>query len=74
MSSIEAWWELVPRLAGPLATAMANMEPDVLKQIRERAFAAATAAARPTDDGMIELGGSIVVTSGGRPASEHQPV
>lgn len=64
LSSLDAWWALVPRIAGPLATAMAGMDPEVREQIRERAMAAAEAQVRTTKDGLVELGGSIVVTAG----------
>jgi len=71
LPSLEAWWQLVPQIAGPLATAMAGMEPAVREQIRERALAAAAEVVRPTDDGQIELGGSIIVAVGVSRSSPH---
>lgn len=66
-SSLEDWWTRVPELAGPLAIALAGMEPEVRDAIRERALAAAADVARPGPDG-VELDGSILVSSGQRPA------
>ncbi len=65
-ASVDAWWERVPHLAGPLATALEAMEPDVREAIRERAVSAACAVARTTGDG-IELDGSVLIASGRRP-------
>lgn len=65
-ASLDAWWDLVPEMAGPLAIALAGIEPEVRAQIRERALAAAAGRARRLDDGSIELGGSIVVAAGVR--------
>ncbi len=67
MPSLEAWWERVPQMAGSLAAGLASMEPDVRKEIRERALAAGAAAAR-TDDAGITLGGAVLVGSGRRSA------
>jgi ubiquinone/menaquinone biosynthesis C-methylase UbiE len=64
--SLEAWWQRVPQLAGPLAVALAGMEPDVRDEIRERAFRAGASVARTTEGG-IELDGSALVASGLRP-------
>jgi SAM-dependent methyltransferase len=64
-ASLEAWWELVPQLAGPLAAALAGMEEDVREAIRARALEYGAAAARSGDDG-IELDGSVLVASGRR--------
>lgn len=64
--SLDAWWERVPQLAGPLAMALAGMEADVREEIRLRALDAGAAAAR-TVDGAIELDGSVLVASGRRP-------
>jgi SAM-dependent methyltransferase len=64
--SLEAWWERVPQLAGPLAAALAGMEPDVRDEIRGRALRAGARVARTTEQG-IELDGSVLVASGLRP-------
>ena len=37
-ASLDEWWERVPKLAGPLATALAGMEADVRDAIGERAM------------------------------------
>jgi SAM-dependent methyltransferase len=63
--SLEAWWELVPQLAGPLAQALAGMEPDVRDSIRSRALEAAEGAAGEWEQG-VELSGSVLVGSGRR--------
>jgi SAM-dependent methyltransferase len=67
--SLEAWWERVPQLAGPLSLALAGMEPDVRDAIARRALALGAAAARPRGDG-IEMGGSVLIGAGRRPP-EH---
>ena len=64
-ASLEAWWELVPQLAGPLAVALAGMEDEVRAAIRTRALGYGAAAARPGDDG-IEMAGSVLIASGRR--------
>jgi len=64
-ASLEAWWELVPQLAGPLAFALAAMEDDVREAIRTRAVEHGAAAARASADG-IEMDGSVLVASGRR--------
>jgi SAM-dependent methyltransferase len=64
--SLEAWWERVPQLAGPLAQALAGMEPDVRDSIRDRALEAAATVARQGTQG-IEMPGSVLVGSGRRP-------
>jgi len=63
VASLEAWWDRVPELAGPLAQALAGMEDDVRAAIRSRALEHGAAAARPRDDG-IEMDGSVLVASG----------
>ena len=63
VASLEAWWERVPELAGPLATALAGMEPEIRDAIRGRALEAGRRAARSAGDG-IELAGSVLVASG----------
>jgi ubiquinone/menaquinone biosynthesis C-methylase UbiE len=66
-ASLDVWWERVPKLAGPLALALAGMDDDVRDAIRQRALESATAAVRVIDDG-IELDGSVLVGSGRRAA------
>jgi SAM-dependent methyltransferase len=65
LPSLEAWWARVPELAGPLALALAGMEPDVRDAIRARAIAAARASAR-SDGDSIHLDGSVLIGSGRR--------
>jgi hypothetical protein len=64
-ASLAAWWERVPQLAGPLATALEAMEPEVREAIRQRAVTAAEAACRPAGDGIV-LDGSVLIASGRR--------
>lgn len=65
-ASLEAWWERVPQLAGPLAMALAGMEADVREAIRQRAREAGAAVARPAGDGIV-MDGSVLLASGRRP-------
>jgi len=65
LESLEVWWELVPELAGPLAAALAGMEPDVRNAIRDRALAGAEQQARRTPDG-VELDGAVLIGGGRR--------
>jgi len=65
-ASLEAWWERVPKLAGPLAIALAGMEPDVLEEIAQRVLSAgARASCREGDQ--IVLAGSVLIGSGQTP-------
>ncbi len=64
-ASLEAWWDLVPQFAGPLAVALSGMNADTAAAIRTRALELGAQAARPAGDG-IELGGSVLVGSGRR--------
>jgi SAM-dependent methyltransferase len=64
--SLEAWWERVPQLAGPLAAALGGMEPEVREEIRARALARGAEASRSIEDG-IELDGSVLIAIGRRP-------
>jgi SAM-dependent methyltransferase len=66
-ASIQAWWDRVPQLAGPLATALAAMEPEVREQIAQRAMDAGTAASRPDGDGVV-FAGCVLIASGHAPA------
>jgi SAM-dependent methyltransferase len=65
-ASLEAWWERVPQLAGPLAIALEGMEPEVREAIRQRALEAGATAARPAGEGIV-LDGSVLIASGRRP-------
>jgi SAM-dependent methyltransferase len=66
-ASLQEWWERVPKLAGPLAIALAGMEADVRDAIRERAMQSGTNAAASEDDG-ITFEGSVLIGSGHKPA------
>jgi SAM-dependent methyltransferase len=66
-ASLEAWWERATQLAGPLAQALAGMEPEVREAIHVRAVQAGQAHARTAGDG-IELDGSVLIASGRRSA------
>ena len=66
-ASLEAWWERVPQLAGPLAVALAAMEPDVREAIVARALSAGAREARRDGD-EIEFAGSVLVASGRTPS------
>jgi SAM-dependent methyltransferase len=65
-ASVEEWWGRVPRLAGPLAQALAGMEDEVREEIRQRALGRAADVARAVDGG-IELDGSVLIGWGTRP-------
>jgi len=65
-ASVEAWWERVPQLAGPLATALAAMEPDVREQIAQRAMNAGAQASHRDRD-QIVFPGSVLIASGRAP-------
>jgi SAM-dependent methyltransferase len=65
-ASLEAWWERVPKLAGPLAIALAGMEPDVREAIAERALSAGASASRREGD-QIVFAGSVLIGSGHTP-------
>lgn len=62
-STLEAWWDLVPQLAGPMAVVLDRLEPEVRDSIRERALRAGRLAARETSGG-ITLDGSVLIASG----------
>jgi SAM-dependent methyltransferase len=64
-ASVQLWWERVPKLAGPLAMALAGMEADVRQAIAQRAMRAGAEAAVRTAGG-IELAGSSLIGSGQR--------
>jgi SAM-dependent methyltransferase len=65
-ASLEAWWERVPKLAGPLAIALAGMEPDVREAIAKRALSAGANASRREGD-QIVFAGSVLIGSGQTP-------
>ena len=65
-ASVQAWWELVPQLAGPLASALAAMEPDVREQIARRAMDAGAEVSHRDGD-QIVFAGSVHVASGRAP-------
>jgi hypothetical protein len=65
-ASLEAWWERVPKLAGPLAVALAGMEPDVREEIAQRALRAGAEASRREGD-QIVFSGSVLISSGHAP-------
>ncbi|MEO8969682.1 MAG: hypothetical protein ABI355_18750 [Solirubrobacteraceae bacterium] len=65
-ASLNEWWERVPKLAGPLAMALAGMEPDVRKAIADRAMQAAAKAATQETDGIV-FTGSVLIGSGLKP-------
>jgi SAM-dependent methyltransferase len=64
--SLQAWWERVPQLAGPLAIALAGMEPDVREAIAQRALSAGATASRDEGD-QIVFTGSVLIGSGQTP-------
>jgi SAM-dependent methyltransferase len=65
-ASLQAWWERVPKLAGPLATALAGMEPDVREEIAGRALSAGSNASR-REGNEIVFPGSVLIGSGHTP-------
>jgi SAM-dependent methyltransferase len=65
-ASLEDWWERVPRLAGPLAIAMAGMEPAVREEIAQRALSAGAKASRREGE-QIVFAGSVLIGSGHTP-------
>jgi len=64
--SLQAWWERVPKLAGPLAIALAGMEPDVREAIAQRALSAGASASRSAGDQILFVG-SVLIASGQTP-------
>ncbi|GAC1439179.1 MAG: hypothetical protein NVSMB51_16730 [Solirubrobacteraceae bacterium] len=67
-ASLDAWWGRVPKLAGPLAIALAGMEPEVSEAIRDRALQRGAAAARRSGSGIV-FDGSVLIGCGRRPES-----
>jgi SAM-dependent methyltransferase len=62
-ASLGEWWERVPKLAGPLAIALAGMEADVRDAIGERAMQSGTEAAAGEAGGIV-FEGSVLIGSG----------
>ncbi len=65
--SLEEWWQRVPSLAGPLAVALAGMEPAVRDAIAQRALRSGAQAAVSEPDG-ISFEGASLVGSGSKPS------
>jgi ubiquinone/menaquinone biosynthesis C-methylase UbiE len=65
-ASLQAWWERVPKLAGPLAMALAGMEPEVREEIAQRALSAGANASRREGDEIV-FAGSVLIGSGHTP-------
>ncbi len=63
--SLEAWWDMTLGLAGPLAIALAGMEPEVSGSIRNRALELGRTAATEGPD-KITMAGSVLIGSGRR--------
>jgi ubiquinone/menaquinone biosynthesis C-methylase UbiE len=66
-ASLAEWWERVPKLAGPLAIALAGMDADVRDAIGERAMQFGGKAAVSEDDGIM-FEGSALIGSGHKAA------
>jgi SAM-dependent methyltransferase len=64
--SLQEWWERVPKLAGPLAMALAGMETDVRDAIRDRALAAGAKTVRSDQTGIM-FEGCVLIASGHTP-------
>ena len=67
-ASVGESWERVPKLAGPLAIALAGMDAGVRDAIDERAMQSGTETAVSDEDGIV-FGGSVLIGSGHKPAS-----
>jgi hypothetical protein len=67
-ASLEDWWQRVPSLAGPLAVALAGMEPAVRDAIAQRALGFGANAAESEADG-ISFPGASLIGSGSKPSS-----
>jgi hypothetical protein len=66
-ASLEEWWERVPKLAGPLAIALAGMEAEVRDAIGQRAMQSGPKAAAG-DEGGVVFDGSVLIGSGHKAA------
>jgi SAM-dependent methyltransferase len=64
--SLDEWWDRVPKLAGPLAIALAAMEADVRDAISVRAQKSGAQAAVSEADGIV-FPGSVLIGSGHKP-------
>jgi ubiquinone/menaquinone biosynthesis C-methylase UbiE len=62
-ASLQEWWERVPKLAGPLAMALAGMETDVRDAIRDRALASGAKTVRSDQTGVM-FEGCVLIASG----------
>src|SRR4051794_24995710 len=62
-ASPQEWWERVPRLAGPLAMALAGMDADVRDAIAKRALEAGADAATREHDRIV-FAGSVLIGAG----------
>lgn len=62
-ASLDEWWERVPKLAGPLAMALAGMDADVRDAIAERAMRTGAKTATEDNDGIV-FAGSVLIGSG----------
>jgi SAM-dependent methyltransferase len=65
-ASLEAWWARVPQLAGPLAIALAGMQPAVREEIAQRALSAGANASQRDGDEIV-FAGSVLIGSGRKP-------
>lgn len=61
--SVEEWWDRVPKFAGPVAMALAAMEPEIRDAVAQRAMDSAAVAARRGSDGIV-LDGAVLIASG----------
>lgn len=66
-ASLGEWWARVPKLAGPLAIALAGIEADVRDAIAQRAMQSVAKAAASEGDGIV-FEGSVLVGSGHKAA------
>lgn len=62
-ASLEEWWGRVPKFAGPLAIALAGMEPEVRQAIEDRALKAGATAGRPDGEG-VAFAGCVLIAVG----------
>jgi SAM-dependent methyltransferase len=65
-ASLKEWWQRVPSLAGPLAVALAGMEPAVRDEIAERALRSGAQAAVSEPEG-VSFDGMSLIASGSKP-------